>query len=48
MRMMVRTKQPLCQSDINVLRDFAQRLDRHEGKRVLAKSYEGPGKFVFP
>ena len=36
MHMMMRTKQPLHQSDINVPRDFAQRLDRCEGKRVLA------------
>ena len=48
MRMMVRTKQPLCQSDIDLLRDCAQSRRQHKNKRVLSKSCNGPGKFVFP
>ena len=48
MRMMLHAKQPLCQSDIGVLRDFAQTRNQHKGPRVLSKTYNGPGKFVFP
>ena len=48
MRVMVRTKQPLCQSDIDLLRDCAQSRRQHKNKRVLSKSCVGPGKFVFP
>ena len=48
MRVMVRTKQPLCQSDIDLLRDHAQTRGQHKNKRVLSKSHNGPGKFVFP
>ena len=48
MRMMLKTRQPLCQSDIDVLRDFAQSRKQHRNNRVLSKSCNGPGKFVFP
>ena len=48
MRMMLHAKQPLHQSDIGVLRDFAQTRNQHKGSRVLSKTHNGPGKFMFP
>ena len=48
MRVMMRTKQPPCQTDIDLLRDYAQTRKQCENKRILSKSYNGPGKFVFP
>ena len=48
MRMMLKTRQHLCQSDIDVLRDFAQSRNQHRNNRVLSKTCNGPGKFVFP
>ena len=38
MRMMLRTKQSLCQSDIDLLCDYAQTCGQHKNKRVLSKS----------
>ena len=48
MRMILHTKQPLYQEDIDVLRDFAQTCNQYKGLRILSKTYNGPGKFVFP
>ena len=48
MRMMLHTQQPLCQSDIGVLRDFAQTRNQCKNPRILSKTHNGPGKFVFP
>ena len=48
MHVMLKTRQPLCQSDIDVLRDFAQSRNQHKNNRVLSKMHNGPGKFVFP
>ena len=48
MRMMLHAKQPLCQSDIGVLRDFAQTRNQCKNLRILSKTHNGPGKFVFP
>ena len=31
-----------------VLRDFAQTCNQHKGLRILSKTCNGPGKFVFP
>ena len=48
MRMMLHAKQPLHQSDIGVLRDFAQTRNQCKNLRILSKTCNGPGKFVFP
>ena len=48
MRVMLRTKQPPHQPDIDLSPDHAQTRGQHKNKRVLAKSCNGPGKFVFP
>ena len=45
---MLKTRQHPCQSDIDVLRDFAQSRKQHRNNRILSKTYNGPGKFVFP
>ena len=48
MRMILHAKQPLYQEDIDVLRDFAQTCNQCKGLRILSKTCNGPGKFVFP
>ena len=48
MRLMVETRMPLCNSDITALKDHANGVDRHRGKRMFSRVCTGPGKFVFP
>ena len=48
MRLMVETSIPLYNSDITTLKDYANGINRHRGKRMFSRVYTGPGKFVFP
>ena len=48
MRLMVETRVPPCNSDITTLKDYANGVKRHRGKRMFSRACTGPGKFVFP
>ena len=47
MRLMVETRMPLHNSDITTLKDCANGVNRHRGKRMFSRACTGPGKFVF-
>ena len=48
MRLMMETCAPLCKSNIVALRDHANGIRRHRGKRMFSRVCTGPGKFAFP
>ena len=48
MRLMVETSIPLYNSDITTLKDYANGINRHRGKRMFSWACTGPGRFVFP